>query len=75
MYGAVDLFSAVRPSRNVSHDVMTGPVPVIHAGHPCFKTHCPHPEEVAEATVSKEHSVLSRSSFETQTASAPQDEV
>ena len=35
---------------------------------------CPHPEE-ARSAVSKEDSVCSGPSFETQTASAPQDEV
>jgi hypothetical protein len=46
------------------------PVPAIHV----LNNHKPHPEE-AHSAVSKEDPVHSGTSFETQTASAPQDEV
>jgi hypothetical protein len=39
-----------------------------------FQNHCPRPEEPAPAGVSKDGSGLTGPSFETQTASAPQDE-
>ena len=49
-------------------------------GHPRpvvdrWNSRCPHPEEVTSVTVSKEGSESTGASFETQTSSAPQDEV
>ena len=54
--------------RRCSH-VIARSVPGIHV----FEQHSPHPEE-ARSAVSKDDSVRSGASFETQTRSAPQDE-